>query len=401
MIRKPLTIADKIALAILIIIIIFILVFRREIFSFICYIDICNRYLEYQEEVFETGKYSVHERSNESIRDMYYTTELSVNKTKFFGTGDTSLTAILRNSEMKDSTKVIRKVYKENLPTAGELEATNAVIMYNKKSDNYEIIANPCYAHFYFEKKSTFWDLMFTFKEIRNIRIDGDNYEIDAKESDTKYYLYRGDSFIVKYGDVITTLRVGEVSEADINNALAEPENTILLDYEVPTRNFSENITTKLSNCDQEAGTIVAYDFKISNEEDQSLKYLSEVYNFDDISVDEVSKIERLRNIAVANNITYKKFQERWSGLRDLTDEDFINYTAIIVVDTDNTRELHYKEVGQIEEAWAKTDIYMTESEAKEDYKYSGCLVLVPNYMLYSGNGSNTARDYMVHIANN
>ena len=43
----------------------------------------------------------------------------------------------------------------------------------------------------------------------------------------------------------------------------------------------------------------------------------------------------------------------------------------------------------------------MTESEAKEEYQYSGCLLLVPNHMLYDEDGSNKSHDYMVHLANN
>lgn len=399
MIRKPLTIADKIALAILIIIIMFILVFRREIFSFICYVNICNRYLEYQDEIFETGKYSIYQKNNEGVIDRYYTPELSVNKTKRYDTSDTDIIANIDNSDIDGTIKLIRKVYTKNSLADGE--ASSTVITYSKKWDNFTNIANPCYPYFYFEKKSTFWELMSTFSDIRSIRIDGDNYEIDVKDSGTKWYLHRVNNFVSKYGDETTTLQVGVISEEDINNALIEPENTILLDYESPTRNFNENTDKKLSGCDQEAGTVVAYDFKISNEENSSLKYLTEAYNFDDTSVNGASKIERLREIAVTNNVTYKKLQERWSGLRDLTDEDFINYTAIIMVDTDNTKELHYKDVGQIEEAWAKSDIYMTESEAKEDYKYSGCLVLMPNHMIYDKDGSNGSSSYMVHIANN
>lgn len=405
-VRKKMKIAEKLLYIVLLLFIIFVLVFWREIFSFICYTDICNRYLKYQEEVQKTGKFTLYQRNNESIRESYRTPELSVNKHVTIGTGDTVYTATLKEPGMPPNTmKLIRNSYKELILSAEEPQRSASVIyqyMPENMGEYEDSVPFPLDPYFSFDKTYTFWELMSSFTEIRGIRIDDGYYEIDFKEGGTKAYLFRGDKFLYKDGQDTYTLRIGEVSEKEIEKALAEPENTVLIDdYSNPNRNYVENKIVKLSNCDQEAGTIVVYNFKVSKEEDSSLKYLSEVYNFDDISVNGTSKIERLREASVVNPMTYKKFQERWSGLRDLTDDDFINYTAIIVVDTDNTKELHYKNTGHIEDAWAKTDIYMTESEAKEEYQYSGCLLLVPNHMLYEEDGSNGSRDYMVHIANN
>lgn len=43
----------------------------------------------------------------------------------------------------------------------------------------------------------------------------------------------------------------------------------------------------------------------------------------------------------------------------------------------------------------------MEETESKDDYQYSGCLLLVPNHMLYNEDGSNRSHDYFIHIVNN
>ncbi len=58
MIRKPLTVADKVALVILIIITVFILTFWREIFSFLCYTSICKKYLSYQDMIQDAREYT-------------------------------------------------------------------------------------------------------------------------------------------------------------------------------------------------------------------------------------------------------------------------------------------------------------------------------------------------------
>lgn len=397
--RRKMRIAEKLVYIILLLFIIFVLIFWREIFSFICYTDICNRYLAYQDEIMEAGKYTIHTNAMNSGSDIYRTPEFTVNKTRFSATNSVSYSSIIYNSDIPQTVKLLRK----NIENTDEGDKISTVLVYSRIfENNIESEPNPIDYYFSFDKKATFWDLMSTFSYIRNIRIDDDYYEIDVKDYDTKVYLFRGSHFEVKQGEERTIIRVGEVDEKEIEKALAEPENTLLVDdYTNPNRNYSEKITTKLSNCDQEAGTVVVYDFKVQNEEDASLKYLGESYNFDDTSSESSTKIENIREIAVTNNVTYKKFQKRWSGLRDLTDEDFINYTAIIMIDTDNTKELHYKNVDHIEEAWAKTDIFMTESEAKADYQYSGCLLLVPNNMLYDkDSNSRSSHDYMVHLVN-
>lgn len=404
--RKKMRIAEKLVYIILLLFIIFVLIFWREIFSFICYTDICNKYLAYQDEIMETGKYTLHTKGLNSTNDLYRTPDFSVNKYIVTGFDDIIRHSVIQsNSDIPGATKIIRKAEKRD--ALSETDEVSCSIIYSRAfenmSDGDTDPANPMYPRFSFDEKATFWELMSTFSYIRNIRIDGDYYEIDVKDYDTKVYLFRGDHFEIKQGEERSVLRAGEVDEKEIEKALEEPENTILVDdYSNSNRSFSEKITTKLSNCDQEAGTVVAYDFKVSKEESSSLKYLGKAYNYDDTSKEGGSTIERLREIAVSNLTTYKKFQERWSGLRDLTEEDFINYTALIMIDTDNTKELHYKEIGCIEEQWAKSDIFMTESEANGEYQYSGCLLLVPNYMLFDVNSdSQSSHDYMVHIANN
>lgn len=395
-VRKKMRIAEKLLYIILLLFIIFVLVFWREIFSFICYTDICNRYLKYQEEVFETGKYTVRQTTDNSITETYRTRELAVNKNKLRGNEVTHYTAILKNSDFPGTTKHIRNIYKGE---EDKLEST--VITYMKLFEQeFDDFATPFYPYFNFDRKFTFWELMSSFNEIRNIRIVDGKYEIDFKEGRDKAYLYRGEALMLEMYQDRYTLKIGEISEEDINKALAESENAILLDYESSARNITEEISTKLSNCEQEEGTIVAYDFQIPKQESSSLKYLSDAYNFDNLSSEQPTSIDNIKQIRVTNNVTYKKFQERWSGLRDLTDEDFINYTAIIIVDTDNSKELHYKDM-EFKNDISFFDIYMTETEAKTEYQYSANLLIVPNTMLYSNKNDNNSVGYFIHIINN
>jgi len=401
--RKKMRIAEKLIYIILLLFIIFVLIFWREIFSFICYIDICNRYLSYQDEVMEAGKYTVYKETDEFTEINYKMPKLLVTKLTFERDNEIYFTSIEDESDMPGVRKMIRNIYIDDFDSNKEPEMTSSILIYT----NLEVADGagtneyaPFSPYFSLEKKVGLWDLMPNFTNIRSIRIVDGKYEIDFKDGENKGYLYRRDSYMFKIGDETYKLKIGEVSEEDIERSLLQTENTTLVDYLSDDKILSKEVTTKVSNCDQEAGTIVSYEFKISNEEDASLKYLGEAYNFDDESSNSTTKIERIREVAVTNNITYKKFQERWSGLRDLTDEDFKNYTAIIIVDKDNTKELHYKntETGG---DFARTDIYMTESEATSDYKYSACLLLVPNHLLYEKDYANASHDYYVHISNN
>lgn len=362
-VRKKMKIAEKLLYIVLLLFIIFVLVFWREIFSFICYTDICNRYLEYQEDVFEAGNYTITRRENQTYSFSYRTPEKGVQIMEDTTDGTKRITATILNSNIEDTIVHIMLTLNEE----GKQEYP-ALVMYNPPYDEM-IENNPCYPSFDFDRKSTFWELMSTFAEIRNIRIVDDYYEIDVKESDTKYYLSRGSRFEVKNGPETISLKVGEVTEEDLNIIDFENGNMYFFDYEMPNRNTSRKIEKKISNCDQEAGTVVSYDFKITKDDNTSLAGLKE---------DNTNK--NLLMAKITNNITYKKFQEKWSGLRDMTDEDFINYSAIIVVNKDNTKEIHYSAIEENEEA-IDQKIKLTEENSISDFVYSATLIIVPNTM--------------------
>lgn len=398
-VRKKMRIAEKLLYIVLLLFIIFVLVFWREIFSFICYTDICNRYLKYQEEVFETGKYTINEYDKSNTRTTYtYTTpEMTLHKS-INEDGKVSLSGFIFRQELEGSSILYTGIYNQKTKTTEKSFMTYSPVFANGMDEGMIIV--PYYPNFYFNKKATFWDLLSTFFVIRNIRIVDNSYEIDFKGISERIYIDRGAAFRVNENNRRITLQVGTVAEEYISSVDLDNENIVLQDFEAPERNTTEKTTTKLSNCEQEAGTVVAYDFKISNEESSSLKYLKEAFNFDDTSSDDFTTFETIREIKVTNNLTYKKLQERWSGLRDLTDEDFINYTAIIIVDTDKTKELHYKNL-EYDDSIGFSDIYMTEVEATSDYQYSASLVIVPNILIYPTNNYYKFDGYGIHIINN
>lgn len=378
-VKTKMRIADKLALIILLLIIILLLLFWREAFSFICYADICNKYLELQDEIQATGKYTVNILSNGSKDAVYHTKEILANKTEDYD-GNVFLSGNIAHSNIENSIMFFHVVYNEKMPE------NNYVNVWYNSSGNFDTEKMPYYPSFSFDKKYTFWELMSTFTEIRGIRIVDDNYEIDLKSSGSKFYLYRGKDIILRENGTRYILEIGYVPEEYISLIDLDKENVVLTDFEAPNRNVTEKTNKKLSNCDEEAGTVVSYDFKITNEEGTSLKYLGE------------TQIDNIREIKVTNNVTYKKIQERWAGLRDLTDEDFINYSAIIIVNTDKTKEINYKNV-EYDENLGVLDIYITEKDATSDYSYSASLIIVPNNMIYSKSNYNDGYSYEVHIA--
>lgn len=364
-VRKKMKIAEKLLYIVLLLFIIFVLVFWREIFSFICYTDICNRYLKYQAIVLETKKYSVYTRDNQRREQDYYTPERKMSRTDEAGSDETRLFGTILNSNIDGTCIAYQAVYNYS----GE-QMYPITLIYVPNYENSGELQEPYYPTFDFDKKSTFWELMSTFDTIRNIRIVEDKYEIDIKDSDTKYYLYRGDRFELAIGSEKMTLKAGEVSEEDMNMVNLETDNITLMDYEMPNRNRTEKITKKLSNCEQEAGTVVSYDFKISKNDSTNLLGLKE---------DDTNK--NILMAKITNNITYKEFQKKMPGLRDLTDEDFVNYCAIIVVDKDSAKEIHYAGIEESEKVKGEVDLKLTEETSTNDLEYSASLVILPNTM--------------------
>ena len=382
MIRKPLTVADKVALVILIIITVFILTFWREIFSFLCYTSICKKYLSYQDMIQDAREYTTYNRSNGDRDVTYFTPEKVVTKSHF---GDCIyLTGQIYDTEIENTMILYRgqfdsKTYEPiGAPTASYFELYDT-----------DIGQAPFFPYFKFDRKLTFWDLLANFKDIRYITIDEGDFLIYYKNNDNKGRLSRDNRYECSDLYNYITLQVGEVSEEDLAKVDINAENIVLLDYELPNRINEGTITTKLSNCDQEAGTVVSYDFTIPKDENSSLNGFKQ----DD-------KNPNIFIFKVTNNITYKKLQERWKGLRDLTDDDFINYSAVIILDKDNSKQIHYKDIRVEEQLVDETVISITEEPANDEYQYSASLVIVPNTM----DGSQTPYHscyYNAEIVNN
>lgn len=361
-VRKKMRIAEKLLYIILLLFIIFVLVFWREIFSFICYTDICNRYLKYQEEVFETQQYTVYSKNNTERIQTCYTPTRTIEQYKEITSDETRVIGYILNSNIENTQILFQAGYND----AGE-QIFPTTLTYLPKYD--EATLKPYYPVFSLDKKATFWDLMSTFSEIRNIRIVEGRYELDLKDFNRRFYLFRGDRFEVTLEDETKTLKVGQVPE-DMNMVDFENGNMYFFDYEMPNRKSgSEKIEKKISDCDQEAGTVVNYDFEITKD-DKNLVGLKEDNNN-----------KNLLMAKITNNITYKEFQKKWSGLRDMTDEDFINYSAIIVVDKDTSKKIQYKSIGDSEISPYETAIKITEEDKSDSETYSAILIIVPNTM--------------------
>lgn len=365
--NKKMNIGKKLLIIIGVLIVIALMIFWREAYTLMCYADICNKYLFWQEQAIEKGNYSVRQQQDNDLTYFYCTSEKQVtNKTMLEnGTTNRNRLVIDANSDIEGT----RIIYHDGVSVSGE----EVVLKFYSDVDivNYETHVPYSYM-FDLKEKATFFELMSTIVSVRYIRIE--------KRGDTQYYfieLEGGDEiYINKETGLVTersskdastayyTIAVGNVTEEQLNFP-SEDDYIILGDYELPDRSRNE-ATEKISNCEAEAGTIVSYNFKVENDETEDLTGFMKTSE------------QNLMLMKITNNMTYKKMQEKFKGLRDLTDEDFKQYFVVLVIDKDKNKEIAFSNYGYKGTTPYKM-LTMNEKEATSDYKYSGSLVIIPN----------------------
>lgn len=376
--KKKMRIGEKLVVIIGFLIIITAMLFWREIYQGILFVDICRKHLFWQEQVIEYGAYQLTQTDNDYM-DVYY-----CNKEK------TVIDSWSRNNGMSEENSNIRAVYNEsdipnskiyvsNMKKQDDVRYNGATLKvyggYDPKIGDPTKRKETAYLPFFTFEKASLWDLMKDFKDIVAIRIvdEGEYYLLYMSGGD-EIKINRGSGLVESvngYGGY--TYYIFKIIDPN-DERLKYPDDKeyiVLSDYEDITTRDKEETNLKISNCEEEAGTIVNYEFKVESNGNPDLTWF------------EKTNYENIRLLKITNNYTYKKMQERWSGLRDLTDEDFKHYFVLLIVDTDNSKDIHFKEFGADEESELNEQlakqVSVTETEAQEDYLYSGNLIIIPN----------------------
>lgn len=370
--KKKMNIGKKLLTIIGLLIVISLIVFWREAYMMICYADICNKYIFWQEQVMEKGNYSVRENRDNCLTYVYYTPEKQVTNKTSLNNGDIHKIAILKDSEIEGQSTFY---------TQGNLNGEDVVAKLYQDANI--VIFNDYYPYSYmfdFENKASFWELMSTITNVRHIWIE--------KTNETKYYVidenFGPEVYINKETGLVEKIiynsgetayyriEVGNVIEKQLDFPTKD-DKIILGDYELPDRSKVET-TEKISNSTAEAGMIESYNFKVENNQEDFTEFMQ-------------TKEENLMLAKITNNITYKRMQERFKGLRDLTDEDFKNYFVILVIDKDKTKEISFSKY-ETQGTTPYKILTMNEKNATNDDKYSGSLVIIPNSEDIPGSGA-------------
>lgn len=369
--KKKMNIGKKLLTIVGLLIAISVIMFWREAYTLMCYADICNKYIFWQEQVIEKGNYSVRENRDNNLTYIYYTPEKMVRNSTSLNNGDTHKIAILKNSDIEGQSIFYTKgnVHGEDV-VAKLYQDANIVTFTNDCPYNYM---------FDFENKANFWELMSTITHIRGIWIE--------KINETKYYVieerYGREIYINKAtglveeiidnndGTCYYRIEVGNVTEKQLDFPSKE-DKIVLGDYELENRN-KDKTNEKISNSEAEAGTIISYNFKVENSEEDFSEFMQ-------------TTDPNLMLMKITNNTTYKRIQERFKGLRDLTDEDFENYFVLLVIDKDNTKEIAFSKYET--QGITPYKILTVSEKAVDSNQYSGSLVIIPNSEDVPGSGA-------------
>lgn len=369
--KKKMNIGKKLLAIIGLLFVIVGMLFWREIYQGCMYADICLKYMYWQDQIINNGSYKLTARYTDN-EIVYYTNKDKVNMEAYDEARNLTIhhsyftKSDIPNTTMfyMDGTKIVEgdDKYKCSLKSYSEYPPLPQVSDKNEK---------PYLPFFKFEKAS-FWDLMKTFGDVINIRkeyMNGFNYYVLYLGSGEEIWFNRDTALSERTSDARYTLSVFE----NIDEKLVYPDKedyVVLADYEFENRS-KEETNIKISNCEKEAGTIVSYDFKVSSNGNKSLECFCK------------TKYNNIRILKINNIYTYRHLQERWEGLRDLTEEDFKHYFVMVAIDTDNTKQISFKEMTQSENQHIAPEKFLnlTETESTDDFLYSGSLIIIPNSM--------------------
>lgn len=373
--KKKMKIGEKLITIIGLLLVIIGMLFWREIYQGILFADICRKHLFWHNQVMESGAYKLIVTDYSSTQTYYYSKEKTVIESWNLDDEETHIRAIYNESDIPNS-----KILVQNVGETPNIRDNGSTIKIYTEIDP-EIgdpmkIKEEAYLPYFNFEEISFWNLMKGFKDVITIRIlnDGASYLL---------YMKNGEEIWINRNTGIVEIRE-TTSNENYSFRIIEPDDErlqypnneeyiVLHDYEDSKTRSTKETNVKISNCEEEAGKIVSYDFKIENNGNNDLTWFVK------------TNYENLRILKITNNYTYKKMQERWTNLRDLTDKDFENYFVLLVIDTDNSRQIHFKDYGGDDEADVNEQlakkVVVTETEAEEEYMYSGSLIVIPNSM--------------------
>ena len=354
--KKKMNIAKKILTLIIIVIFALILLFCRDIYKIYAYIDIQNKF---NKTIEEENNYMI-VSTGLGLENMY---------TYFYKDGR----AKMISNDLQDGTEVI-----------SWYEYTdNKIISYNTSNKDYMIktcIDNSPLLRRGIQDLSIFQMVLgevskweeFKLNISSIISISPTKYKdyIPAylvKTNSKNYYVSRETGCILNDENREYTLKFDIVTDEQIDFPNENEDYIILIDEAGKMRDLSET-TEQISNCDEPAGTIVDYDFKVLNEESELLSELKKSENQEDLSF-----------IKIVDKDTYDRYRNKWKNLRELTEEDFEHYFAIIVIDKNNKEDISFNSIEKAENNTATIKVDRKENE--EAYKYSGSLIIMPNSM--------------------
>lgn len=376
--KKKMNIGKKLLTIICLLFIILVVLFWREAYNAVCYADICMKYLIWQDAVLEEGGYYEYNLDGMNKEVIYFTKDMVVNLHERRDNVDldnngTSIQAFASNSDVADTIILYDydliedgKIRKDYLPANLGYDYTTSLSTF------------PKYFRFNFDNKASFWDLISTIGNVRYIWTTKDNkgveyYVVNLKD-DTVVKVNK-ETGVPEYVDEHRVLlSIPSMKREPKIDSFLEKLNSDDVVWD-PYEDLNKDVSVPnnaVSSSNAKAGEIVTDTFKIKAEDNASLKGFKEV-----------PEDNNFMYLKITTLTTYNQIKERWSFLRDLTEEDFKHYTVMIVIDKDKTKEIESISIVDAQELYAHKAIKVKEKNATEEIVYSGVMVTIPNNEIY------------------
>lgn len=157
-----------------------------------------------------------------------------------------------------------------------------------------------------------------------------------------------------------TTVDGGQEWEIIGNDIIEENANT--------DRIFDKEPIVAVSNSNTEPGTCVYKAFNVLKTEE--------------LQINEFSVRDELCFKKIISYNEYLKYKNMWSGIRELTQEDFINYYLILVIDKNPNKDKAYTFKRMlVDDGHLNLNIAQREANTNEKQEYcaSGIAIIIPN----------------------
>jgi cell division protein FtsL len=368
--NKKMKIGRKILILIILVLIALILLFCREIYSVIAFLDI-NKKLDILDKQIQTeGSYKLNIKDFNDEKTVYYKDGIvcivddsrkNFHLEKWIWDDEKSgkwNSIISYNSWVDENGE--QYMVKSSMDST--LSVTEAYSIKKEFEDTgMDVTSDSIFTRI----KNTFTNI----DRIKTVKLDGykDCYYIINDYG--YYYIDKETGFILYTDDDRYTLTIGGVTEDEIK--MPDAENSYILLPDESNMDKSET-TAQISNSDVEAGKILDYNFKVLNDENDSLTYFKK-------STDN----ENLRIVKITSKSDYDMLTQKWKNLRELTEDDFKHYFALVIIDTNKNEEISFDEFSNVtlETNIEGRLVTLNKKESEDDYKYSGTLLIVPNSM--------------------